>query len=166
MTGDRLRSRPITRLLLVVLGVFFGLVPGIWAAFLPESFYGDFPAIRPAWVAVDGPYNEHLIRDIGAMFLALAVIALVAAVTGSAGQGKLAGLAWLVFSALHFGYHVTHLHVYSTLDQWLNVVSQVASILVALAVVLIPAERTATPDHTASDDAVEPDGTTGAVHHR
>lgn len=145
MTGDRLRSRPIARLLLVALGGFFGLVPGIWAVVLPASFYGDFPLVRPAWVAVDGPYNEHLIRDVGAMFLALAVIALVAAVTGSAGQARLAGLAWLVFSVVHFGYHVTHLHVYSTLDQWLNVVSQVASILVALAVVLIPPRRSGGP---------------------
>ena len=141
MTGDRLRSRPVTRVLLVVLGGFFGLVPGLWAAFAPESFYRDFPAVRPGWVAVDGPYNEHLIRDVGAMFLALAVIALVAAATGSAGQARLAGLAWLVFSVLHFGYHVTHLHVYATLDQWLNVVAQVTSIAVALAVVLIPPRR-------------------------
>lgn len=144
MTGDRRRSRPITRLLLVVIGVVFGLMPGAWAAFAPASFYADFPAVRPAWVAVDGPYNEHLIRDVGAMFLALAVIALVAAVTGSAGQARLAGLAWLVFSVIHFAYHVTHLHVYDSLDQWLNVVSQVASILVALAVVVIPPA----PDNT------------------
>ena len=118
--------------------MFFGLVPGLWAALWPESFYGDFPAIRPAWVAVDGPYNEHLIRDVGAMFLALAVLALVAAVTGGAAAARLAGLAWLVFSVLHFAYHVTHLQVYESLDQWLNVISQVTSILVALAVVLIP----------------------------
>ncbi|HEY5877713.1 MAG TPA: hypothetical protein VIU11_02300 [Nakamurella sp.] len=72
------------------------------------------------------------------MFLALAVIALVAAVTAGAAAARLAGLAWLVFSALHFAYHVTHLHVYESVDQWLNVVSQVAGILVALAVVLIP----------------------------
>lgn len=133
-----MRSRPITRLLLVVLGVLFGLMPGVWAAFLPQSFYADFPIIRPSWVAVDGPYNEHLIRDVGAMFLALAVIALVAAASGRSGQARLAGLAWLIFSTLHFAYHVTHLHVYETVDQWLNVVSQVTSILVALAVVLIP----------------------------
>ena len=144
--SDRLGSRPVTRLLLVVLGVFFGLIPGVWAAFAPASFYGDFPAIRPAWVAVDGPYNEHLIRDIGAMFLALAVIALVAAATGGSGQARLVGLAWLVFSVIHFAYHVTHLHVYTSLDQWLNVVSQVASILVALAVVLIPPVRAERPE--------------------
>ena len=53
----------------------------------------------------------------------------------------LAGLAWLVFSALHFAYHVTHLHVYEPLDKWLNVVGQLASILIALAVVLLPPAR-------------------------
>jgi hypothetical protein len=134
-------SRPITRLLLVVLGLLFGLLPGIWAAFLPGSFYSDFPAVRPPWVAVDGPFNEHLIRDVGAMFLALGVIALVAAINGREGQARLAGLAWLVFSVLHFAYHVTHLHVYEAFDQWLNVVGQVASILIALTVVLIPPAR-------------------------
>ena len=108
---------------------------------LPGSFYSDFPAVRPPWVAVDGPFNEHLIRDVGAMFLALGVIALVAAITGREGQARLAGLAWLVFSVLHFAYHVTHLHVYEAFDQWLNVVGQVASILIALTVVLIPPAR-------------------------
>lgn len=138
MSGDPRRSRPVTRVLLAVLGGFYGLLPGAWAAFAPESFYRDFPAVRPAWVAVDGPYNEHLIRDVGAMFLALAALALVAAVTGRAGQARFAGVAWLVFSTLHFAYHVTHLQVYAAFDQWLTVVSQVAGILMALAVVLIP----------------------------
>lgn len=145
-------SRPITRLLLVVLGVLFGLLPGIWAAFWPESFYSDFPAIRPPWVAVDGPYNEHLVRDVGAMFLALGVIALVAAVTGGVAAARLAGLAWLVFSALHFAYHVTHLHVYESVDRWLNVVSQVGSILIALAVLLIPSARSDSAGAALSDE--------------
>ncbi|MFT4227743.1 hypothetical protein [Micropruina sp.] len=134
-------SRALTRVLLVVLGVFFGLMPGVWAAFLPESFYADFPVVRPAWVAVDGPYNEHLVRDVGAMFLALGIIALFAAITGGLVEARLAGLGWLVFSSLHFAYHVSHLHVYETLDQWLNVVSQVATIVVAAVVLLLPPRR-------------------------
>ena len=163
MNGDRLRSGPLTRALLVVLGVFFGLVPGIWAAVLPESFYGDFPAVRPPWVAVDGPYNEHLIRDVGAMFLALAVIAVVAAVTGSSAQARLAGLAWLMFSVIHFAYHVTHLHVYEALDQWLNVIGQLATILVAAAVLLIPPTRSDAPDRQGLWDPVRSNGTSGAA---
>jgi hypothetical protein len=163
MSGDRNRSRPVTRLLLVVLGVCFGLLPGIWAAFAPESFYTDFPAVRPPWVAVDGPYNEHLIRDVGAMFLALAVIAVVAAVTGSSAQARLAGLAWLMFSVIHFAYHVTHLHVYEALDQWLNVIGQLATVLVAAAVLLIPPTRSDAPDRPGLWDPVRSNGTSGAA---
>ena len=54
------------------------LVVGAWAQFAPASFYTSFPGGR-GWVAVDGPYNEHLIRDIGGLNLALAVMALAAA---------------------------------------------------------------------------------------
>ncbi len=149
-------SRPITRVLLAVLGVFFGLMPGMWAAFRPESFYSDFPVVRPAWVGADGPFNEHLIRDVGAMFLALGVVALVAAITGGVAQARLAGLAWLIFGSIHFAYHVTHLHVYEALDQWLNVISQVGCIVVALAVVLIPPARPDRPERASFTPARTP----------
>ncbi|MCH7789126.1 MAG: hypothetical protein IH940_06745, partial [Acidobacteria bacterium] len=52
---------------------------GIWAQFFPRSFFDDFPGAGDAWVAVDGPYNEHLVRDVGAFGLALCVV-LVAAI--------------------------------------------------------------------------------------
>ena len=35
-------------------------------------FYDDFPGLGRSWVAADGPYNEHLVRDVGALNLALA----------------------------------------------------------------------------------------------
>ena len=43
---------------------------GIQAAFTPRSFYDDFPLGR-GWVAMDGPYNQHLVRDVGSLNLAL-----------------------------------------------------------------------------------------------
>ena len=52
---------------------------GIYAAFFPRAFYDDFPFGR-RWVAHDGPYNEHLVRDFGAMNLALAAVTLARAV--------------------------------------------------------------------------------------
>ena len=63
-------QRPVTRIILIAMALF-GLIPGAWAAIAPESFYWDFPKIRSAWVSSDGPFNEHLIRDVGAFFLAL-----------------------------------------------------------------------------------------------
>lgn len=44
----------------------------------PRSFYDDFPGGGIAWVSVDGPYNEHLIRDIGAWSLGTTVVVLAA----------------------------------------------------------------------------------------
>ncbi|HTO00773.1 MAG TPA: hypothetical protein VL068_08885, partial [Microthrixaceae bacterium] len=57
------------------------LVVGIWAQFAPRSFYDDFPGFGAVWVAVDGPYNEHLVRDVGGLNLALAVVLIAALVT-------------------------------------------------------------------------------------
>ena len=39
------------------------------------------------WVAVDGPFNEHLVRDVGALNLALAFVAAMALATGSVASG-------------------------------------------------------------------------------
>jgi len=131
-------QRPIARIILVAMALF-GLVPGAWAAAAPESFYWDFPKIRSAWVSSDGPFNEHLIRDIGAFFLALGILALIAAISGRLLAARLAGMAWLVFGTVHAAYHFTHLHVYpESIDQWLNVVSMLGSIAMAVAVLVLP----------------------------
>jgi len=145
-SGDQLSAssarsddqRPITRIILVAMALF-GLIPGAWAAVAPESFYWDFPKIRSAWVSSDGPFNEHLLRDIGAFFLALGILALIAAISGRLLAARLAGTAWLVFGTVHAAYHFTHLHVYpESIDQWLNVVSMLGSIAMAVAVLVIP----------------------------
>ena len=140
-------QRPVTRVLLAVLAVI-GIAPGIWAAALPESFYYDFPAIRSAWVSGDGPYNEHLLRDVGAFFLAMGVLAACAAISGGILAARLAGTTWLVFSGIHAAYHLTHLHVYSEhIDQWLNAVTLLGSIALAAAVLIIPARRDTPPSN-------------------
>ena len=72
-----MRERAV-RVLLIVLGAV-ALELGVWATFAPRSFYDDFPGLGRAWVAADGPYNEHLVRDFGGLNLALAVLTLVAA---------------------------------------------------------------------------------------
>jgi hypothetical protein len=47
---------------------------GVWALFAPRSFFQDFPAAGRHWVSALGPYNEHLMRDVGALNLALLVL--------------------------------------------------------------------------------------------
>ena len=74
-----MRSRTITRVGLAVLAAQ-GLLLGAWATASPRGYFNDFPGLGLQWVAGDGPYNEHLMRDYGALNLALGVFTLCAAV--------------------------------------------------------------------------------------
>lgn len=85
------------------------LFVGAWASFAPASFFDSFPGVLGQWVATDGPYNEHLVRDVGAMYLALGAASVAGLAWRSPAVTRLLGLAWTVFGALHLGYHGTHL---------------------------------------------------------
>jgi hypothetical protein len=101
----------ITNALRVLLGVLTASATtvGAWAAFAPRSFYDDFPGLGQMWVAVDGPYNEHLVRDVGALNLALAVVTVCALVTLGRSTIVASALAWLAYGLPHFVYHARHL---------------------------------------------------------
>ena len=108
--------RTVVRIALALLAVV-GLQVGLWAAFAPRSFYDDFPGAGRVWVSVDGPYNQHLIRDVGALNLALAVVAIVAFVTLSRAAVLAAGGAWLAYGLPHLVYHLRHLDPLEGADQ-------------------------------------------------
>jgi hypothetical protein len=114
-----------------------GLVVGSWAAISPRSFYDEFPGGGRAWVAADGPYNEHLVRDFGDLNLALAAVSLVALATLGRTLVLAAGLGWFVYQAPHLTYHLRHLDVYDATDQVLNVTSLVLALVLPLAVVVL-----------------------------
>ncbi|MET0737594.1 MAG: hypothetical protein ABW035_04935 [Acidimicrobiales bacterium] len=108
--------RTVVRIALALLAVV-GLQVGLWAAFAPQSFYDDFPGAGRVWVSVDGPYNQHLIRDVGALNLALAVVAIVAFVTLSRAAVLAAGGAWMAYGVPHLVYHLRHLDPLESADQ-------------------------------------------------
>ena len=114
---------------------FSGLLVGVWATFFPQSFYDDFPGAGRVWVAVDGPYNEHLVRDVGQLSLAIALVSGVAAWTMIPVLVRVAAAAWLVNAVPHFVYHLRNLDTYDTFDQVGNVVS--LGLLVALPIVVL-----------------------------
>jgi hypothetical protein len=113
---DRLAR--VTLALLAVGGATFGLP----AALTPRYFYDDFP-LGLGWVAADGPYNEHLMRDFGAQTLALVVVTVAVVVAGNRATRLGTAAAWLVFSLLHFAYHLRHLGIYDTGDKVGNVLA-------------------------------------------
>ena len=120
-----------TRIGLVYLAVGYALV-GFWAAFAPRSFYTDFPGAGRHWISPDGPYNQHLIRDVGELNLALLVVVAAAAVTLSLPLVRAALVATLVNGVLHVVYHVGHVDMFSSGDQVAIIGSLVLAPVVAL----------------------------------
>jgi hypothetical protein len=110
------------RVVLVALATVAALI-GVWAQVAPLSFYDDFPGLRQFWVSLDGPYNEHLIRDLGGLNLGLAVLTATAAVHGRARLARLAAACWLFYSIPHFAYHATHLSPFGTIDATAQIVA-------------------------------------------
>ena len=139
-----------------------GTVVGTWAAFLPEQFHASFPGLGfGPWVAVDGPFNEHLIRDIGALNLGLAVAGGYAALVGGVAASRTVGLAWLVYSVPHLGYHLAHLDGFSAGDIIGQVISLSSTVVLAIPL-LLPDRRSGTraPGTTENADATENAGNT------
>jgi hypothetical protein len=127
------------------------LVVGVWAQGFPQSFYDDFPGMGRVWVAVDGPFNEHLVRDVGGLNLALAFVAVMALVTRSTLLARVTGGAALLYGLPHWVYHATHLGPYDTGDAVAMVVS--LGVVVLAAALLVAPAPASTPPSTPSTPA-------------
>lgn len=101
---------------------------GAWAMLAPRSFYDGFPGFGLSWISVDGPYNEHLIRDFGALNLALLVVFVAAAVTLSRPLVITAACASLAWAIPHVIYHTIRTDGLSNLD----LVGSVGGLLVSV----------------------------------
>lgn len=162
---------PRPRLSLLLATGLIGLYVGAWAAFAPEGFYDSFPGLGLIWISIDGPYNEHLVRDTGTLYLGLAAATLYAAAlhaaalhrparngaareAGADAVSRALGLAWVVFSLPHLGYHLLHLAGLSPLDVVLQVVS-LSSTGVLGALLMMPSPS-AVASRTSSRPATTP----------
>ncbi len=112
-------------------------VVGIWAAAFPRSFYTGFPLPGRGWVSGLGPYNEHLIRDVGGLYLAMLVVSVWTWRRPTASALRLTGGAWLVFNAQHFLWHVLHLDGFPAADKAGMTVS-LGGVLVLSVLLLLP----------------------------
>jgi hypothetical protein len=128
-----------TRIALGVLAVT-AVVVGVWATVAPQSFYDDFPGLGRAWVAPDGPYNEHLVRDVGQLYLAMALVTVAAIVWLSPRLVQVVAVAWLIQGLPHLVYHLRHRAVYESLDQVVNLTLLAVGVAAAI-VPLVAAGR-------------------------
>lgn len=121
--------RPLERAALALIAVFM-LPTALQASFAPRSWFDEFPLGR-GWIAAQGgAFDEHLVRDVGVLFLALVVVTAWAAWRGEAMQAV--AIAWMVQGMLHLSYHVGHLDGLGTADQVALVGSLVSIPVLAL----------------------------------
>ena len=130
------------RLMLWILALS-ALGVGAQAAFTPRSFYTDFPFGR-GWVAMDGRYNQHLIRDVGELNLALLVLTIAALFFGTRVLARVTAVSWLVYSVPHLVYHARHLSM--PMDGWEKVVLLGSLSVPVLAALLILCTKMRGPD--------------------
>lgn len=109
MNAERIERWP-----LALIAVFV-LPTALQATFAPRSWFDEFPFGR-GWIAADGgTFDEHLVRDVGVLFLALVIVTAWAAWRGEATRAV--AIAWIVQGVLHLVYHVGHLDGLGTADQ-------------------------------------------------
>ncbi len=123
-----MRSPAIARLALAYLGAAAALI-GLTAAFAPRAFYDDFPFMTH-WVDLLPPYNEHLVTDVGGLYLGFAVLFAWAGWTLERTLVRAVCVAWLLTAGLHLFFHAGHLDGFDTADA----VAEIAS----LALLLVP----------------------------
>lgn len=114
-----------------------GLITGLQQQFTPRWFYDEFPGFGMHWVSGDGPFNEHLLRDLGGANLALAMVIFLVMARPTAFMVRAVAVAFLVPQASHFVYHLLHLNTLATsLDRVLQTTLLTATILVPILVLI------------------------------
>lgn len=97
----------IARVALAVLCVYCVFI-GFTAAVLPHTFFDDFPFLAH-WVERLPPYNEHLVTDVGGLYLGFAVVTGLAAWKPERMLAIAASAGFLTVAVPHLIFHVTHL---------------------------------------------------------
>ncbi|MFC4565310.1 hypothetical protein ACFO4E_25935 [Nocardiopsis mangrovi] len=101
-----MRERTVLRAGLCFLALS-SLAVGVWQSLLPRSFF----ALE--WVAMYPPFNDHLVRDVGGLNLALGVVVAGAAIVMERRLVVTALLGYLTYAATHLLFHgisTDHVH--------------------------------------------------------
>jgi hypothetical protein len=123
-----MRSPSSARAALTLL-VAGALLIGLTATVAPRTFYDDFPFVA-SWVELLPPYNEHLVTDVGGLYLGFAILLAWAAWTLERTLVRAVCVAWLLTATLHLAFHAGHLDGFGSADA----IAEIAS----LALLLVP----------------------------
>ena len=122
-----MRNAQLARLALILLFVS-ALSIGLTATAFPRTFYDDFPFLAH-WVDLLPPYNEHLVTDVGGLYLGFAVLFGWAAWSLDPTLIRAVSIAWLLTATLHLVFHANHLERFGTADA----VAEIGSLALLLA---------------------------------
>ncbi|SPL94304.1 unnamed protein product [[Actinomadura] parvosata subsp. kistnae] len=113
----------------------------VWAYFAPQTWYETFPGIGRGWLLRLGPYSEHLVTDMAALYMAMLVVTIAAwRFADDDRYVRTVGGAWLAFNCFHLLYHLRHLSMYSPGER-VAIVGLLSALTVISAVLLIPSPR-------------------------
>jgi AhpD family alkylhydroperoxidase len=97
------------------------VVLGVWALFWPRGFFDSFPVVAGQhWLPAYGGYDSHLTTDVGATFLAIGALLLIAGWFGERLLIQVALVAYLVYAVPHFIFHLANDSVLSPGAQVVN----------------------------------------------
>jgi hypothetical protein len=122
-----MRSSKRARAALGFLFVAAALI-GLTATVAPRTFYEDFPFVAH-WVELLPPYNEHLVTDVGGLYLGFAVLFAWAAWTLERTLVRAVCVAWLVTATIHLAFHAGHLAGFGSADA----IAEIATLALLLA---------------------------------
>jgi hypothetical protein len=114
---------------------------GAWALLAPHSFFDNFPTRSRHWVSALGPYDEHLVRDFGSLYLALGGLLVSAGVLLSRVLVRVALVLSLVYGIPHLIFHASETGALSTSDNVMNI--SLLALAVVVPVVLLALTRAA-----------------------
>ena len=122
MERDRVGRLALAVLLVAALSI------GLTATAFPRVFYDDFPFLTH-WVELLPPFNEHLVTDVGGLYLGFAILFGWAAWTFERALVRPLCIAWLVTAGVHLIFHASHLKGFGTADA----IAEIASLALLLA---------------------------------
>jgi len=124
------------RLGLILLGLP-QLAIGVWAVASPRGWFDTFPGGGQHWLPAYGAFDSHLATDVGAGFIAIGAMLLLAALWVERRLVQAALIAYLAYAIPHFVFHLANDEVLSAGAHAVNDVVLAVSVILALALLAL-----------------------------
>lgn len=108
------------------------LVVGGWALLAPHNWYENFPVGDGHWISSLGPYQEHLARDFGSLYVALGLLLAFAAIVLDRLLVQAVLGASLVFQVPHLVFHAANTEPFSAANNVVNLVLLAAGLVLTV----------------------------------